>query len=216
MPHKETREEKERWQNWLALSTAIMAVLAALTTLYMGKYSSRAIMSQGLESDQWAHYQAKSIKGHTFEISRQALELQYRSQKGLAAEVAADYETTLKKYADETKRYDSEKKRDQGQGRTDRQGKAYGSGYGGQLCLCPDLPADRHHALIPFQSNQKEIPLVHRTGCQPGLDLLFSGWLALVLLTDTKGWPKRPPFCPTRLIPSDTLPLARTVSPPAG
>jgi len=110
MSHKETKEEKERWQNWLALSTAIMAVLAALTTLYMGKFSSRAIMSQGLESDQWAHYQAKSIKGHTFEISRQALELQYRSQKGLAAEVAADYETTLKKYADETKRYDSEKK----------------------------------------------------------------------------------------------------------
>ena len=110
MSHKETAAEKERWQNWLALSTAIMAVLAALTTLYMGKYSSRAIMAQGLESDQWAHYQAKSIKGHTFEISRQALELQYRSQKGLAPEVAADYEKTIKNYSDEIKRYDGEKK----------------------------------------------------------------------------------------------------------
>lgn len=111
MSHKETKEEKERWQSWLALSTAIMAVLAALTTLYMGKYSSRAIMAQGLESDQWAYYQAKSIKGHTYEISKQALELQYRSQKGLAPQVAAEYEKTLKKYGDEIRRYDDEKKK---------------------------------------------------------------------------------------------------------
>ena len=95
---------------WLALSTAIMAVLAALTTLYMGKFSSRAIMTQGLESDQWAFYQAKSIKLHTFEMSRKALELQYRSQKGLPPDVAADFEKTLAKYGDEIKRYDSEKK----------------------------------------------------------------------------------------------------------
>ena len=101
--------EKEKWQGWLALSTAIIAVLAALTTLYMGKFSSRAIMAQGQESDQWAYYQAKSIKQHTFELSRKALELQYRSQKGLAPDVAEEYRKTLNKYAEETARYDSEK-----------------------------------------------------------------------------------------------------------
>lgn len=110
MSHKETAAEKERWQSLLALSTAVMAVLAALTTLYMGKYSSRAIMAQGQESDQWAYYQAKSIKGHTYEISRQALELQYRSHKGLPPEVVSAYEKTLQKYSDEIKRYDGEKK----------------------------------------------------------------------------------------------------------
>lgn len=110
MSHKEIKVEQERWQGWLALSTAIMAVLAALTTLYMGKYSSRAIMAQGLESDQWAHYQAKSIKGHTFDISRQALELQYRSQKGLSPQVTADYEKVLAKYGDAIRRYEAEKK----------------------------------------------------------------------------------------------------------
>ncbi len=110
MSNKETKEDKERWLSWLALSTAVMAVLAALTTLYMGKYSSRAIMAQGQESDQWAYYQAKSIKQHTFEISKKALELQYRSQKGLPADVSADYEKTLGKYGDDIKRYDGEKK----------------------------------------------------------------------------------------------------------
>lgn len=103
-------EQKEKWQGWLALSTAIMAVLAALTTLYMGKYSSRAIMAQGQESDQWAYYQAKSIKGHTYEVNLRTLELQYLSQKGLAAEAAAEYQKTVKKYDEEIKRYDTEKK----------------------------------------------------------------------------------------------------------
>ena len=104
------KEVKDKWMSWLALSMAIMAVLAAMTTLYMGKYSSRAIMSQGMESDQWAFYQAKSIKQHTFEMNRKSLELQYHSQKGLPSEVAADYEKTLEKYGDEIKRYDTEKK----------------------------------------------------------------------------------------------------------
>jgi hypothetical protein len=103
-------QQKEKWQGWLALSMAIVAVLAALTTLYMGKYSSRAIMAQGQESDQWAFYQAKSIKQHSFEMSRKALELQYHSQRELRPQVAADYEMTLAKYDEEIKRYTVEKK----------------------------------------------------------------------------------------------------------
>jgi hypothetical protein len=103
-------EQKEKWAGYLALSTAIMAVLAALTTLYMGKYSSRAIMAQGQESNEWAYYQAKSIKQHSFEMSNHALNLQLRSQKGLPADVTADYEKTLAKYQEEIKRYDAEKK----------------------------------------------------------------------------------------------------------
>jgi hypothetical protein len=43
-------------------------------------------------------------------MSSHALELQYRSQKGLPAEVAADYQKTLTKYNDEIKRYETEKK----------------------------------------------------------------------------------------------------------
>jgi len=103
-------DQKEKWQGWLALSTAIMAVLAALTTLYMGKYSSRAIMAQGQESDQWAYFQAKSIKGHTFELGRRALELQYMAErKKLPPLVGDEFEKTLEKYGEESKRYEREK-----------------------------------------------------------------------------------------------------------
>lgn len=103
-------EQREKWQGMLALSTAIMAVLAALTTLYMGKYSSRAIMAQGQESDQWAFYQAKSIKGSTYEINKNTLDLQFLVQKGLSPEAEAEFQKTLNKYGDEIKRYDLEKK----------------------------------------------------------------------------------------------------------
>ncbi len=104
------KDAKERWMGWLALSTAIMAVLAALTTLYMGKFSSRAIMAQGQESDLWAYYQAKSIKLNAFELNKQGLALQYRSQEDLAPEVARDYEQLVATYGDEITRYESEKK----------------------------------------------------------------------------------------------------------
>ena len=102
-------EQKEKWNNWLALSTAIMAVLAALTTLYMGKFSSRAIMAQGLESNQWAYFQAKSIKEHAFEMNRKSLELQFKAQKGIAPEAAEEYRKTIEKYESEIKRYGKEK-----------------------------------------------------------------------------------------------------------
>ena len=104
-------DQKEKWQGRLALSTAIMAVLAALTTLYMGKYSSRAIMSQGQESDQWAYYQSKSIKEHTFEISRTQLELQMQSQQGLSNAASEAYRTTITRYENEIKRYETERKK---------------------------------------------------------------------------------------------------------
>jgi len=102
-------EQKEKWMGWLALSTAIMAVLAALTTLYMGKYSSRAIMAQGLESNQWAYYQAKSIKEHSFDMSKKALELQLLADSGLSGQAADEYRRTIDTYGSEIKRYSEEK-----------------------------------------------------------------------------------------------------------
>lgn len=54
---------------------------------------------EGQESDQWAHYQAKSIKGHTFETNRKTLELLYHTQKGVSPGAAAEYRRTLDKTA---------------------------------------------------------------------------------------------------------------------
>ena len=102
---------KERWLSWLALSTAFMAVISAVTTMYMGKYSSRAVLMQGQETDQWAYYQAKSIKSHTFEMQKQALELQLLAQgKSLPSVARGKFVEKISEYDREIKRYEGEKK----------------------------------------------------------------------------------------------------------
>src|SRR5438874_7397814 len=50
------------WISWVALSTAILAVLAAIAGLLSGRHVNEAMMNQIEASDQWSFYQAKSIK----------------------------------------------------------------------------------------------------------------------------------------------------------
>jgi len=55
-------ENKERWVMYVALSTAVIAVLAAITGLLAGNHADDAMLTQIHASDQWAFYQAKGIK----------------------------------------------------------------------------------------------------------------------------------------------------------
>ena len=87
-----------------------MAVFAAITTLYMGKFSTRAVLLQGIESNQWAYYQAKSIKQHTFEIQKERLELELATQERLSPSARERYAKAIAAYGAEVKRYDAEKK----------------------------------------------------------------------------------------------------------
>jgi hypothetical protein len=47
---------------YIAISTAFMAVFAALASLLAGHHSDEAVINQIRASDQWALYQAKGIK----------------------------------------------------------------------------------------------------------------------------------------------------------
>jgi hypothetical protein len=60
---KESAEHTgEAWISGVALSTAILAVLAAIASLLSGEHANEAMMSQIEAADQWSYYQAKSIK----------------------------------------------------------------------------------------------------------------------------------------------------------
>jgi hypothetical protein len=60
---KETAEHSgAAWISWVALSTALLAVLAAIAGLLSGKHVNEAMMNQIEAADQWNYYQAKSIK----------------------------------------------------------------------------------------------------------------------------------------------------------
>lgn len=103
-------DKPDRWMSWVALATAIMAVFAAITTLYVGKYSSRAVLNQGQETSQWAYYQAKSIKSYVYEIQKQKLELELLADKGLrTGAVSERYQKIIADYDRQIKRYEIEK-----------------------------------------------------------------------------------------------------------
>lgn len=59
---EEVYEKKEKWTLSVAISTALMAVFAAMAGLLAGHHSNEAVIDQIKSSDQWAFYQAKSIK----------------------------------------------------------------------------------------------------------------------------------------------------------
>ena len=52
----------EKWMSAVALSTALLAALAAIASLLAGDHSNEAMICQIRSSDHWSHYQAKGIK----------------------------------------------------------------------------------------------------------------------------------------------------------
>jgi len=131
-----SESKPDKWMSWVALATAIMAVFAAVTTLYMGKYSSRAILNQGQETSQWAYYQAKSIKSYIYEIQKQKLELEMMSpQFGKSSSISEKYARIMGDYDKQIKRYDKEKEEikakadDLAKSKEDAQARAGNFGY---------------------------------------------------------------------------------------
>src|SRR5438876_336212 len=58
------KELREAWTKYVSLTIVVIAVIAAIAAQWAGKYSGRTQLSQSQASDQWAFYQAKSIKQH--------------------------------------------------------------------------------------------------------------------------------------------------------
>ena len=104
-------EKKEKWMNYLAMTTVIFAVCATLSTFKGGGYGSRALLNQTNASDQWAFYQSKSIKGALTSNQKDNLEL----QKEILMKDSHDkvdltkYDAKISKCEAEIKRYDEEK-----------------------------------------------------------------------------------------------------------
>ena len=63
-------EPQESWSMYLAISTALMAVLAAMASLLAGHHSNEALIEQIKSSDSWSHYQSKSIKYEIYSLKR--------------------------------------------------------------------------------------------------------------------------------------------------
>jgi Domain of unknown function (DUF4337) len=72
-------KQREKWTAYIALSTALIAVIAAIVGLYGSQAASRSIIAkneavlyQNKASDAWAYYQAKGIKEDIYIVGAKA------------------------------------------------------------------------------------------------------------------------------------------------
>lgn len=71
--HHILSEGKDKWVLYVALTTAVFAVLAAIAGLLAGSHADEAMLTQMKASDQWAFYQAKGIKSEMLVTSNKIL-----------------------------------------------------------------------------------------------------------------------------------------------
>ena len=101
--HHRAHEAAERWQMQVALSSALLAVFAALAALLSGHDANESMMEQIQSSDKWSHYQSKSIKEA---VQRSQVELMVALGKPVppkTEEALERYEKEKEKLAEEAK-----------------------------------------------------------------------------------------------------------------
>ena len=73
--HSQTHSHGPSWTLYLSLSTAMIAVFAAIGSLQAGAYANHAllkknesVLAQARASDEWAYYQSKSVKANLYAV----------------------------------------------------------------------------------------------------------------------------------------------------
>ena len=100
-------EPQETWIKWVALTTTILAVCAAIGSLKGGGYSTKVGLLTTQESNKWSYFQSKSIKQSLIETKKDLLELEL--MRSPEAPVKAELEKKITAATETVARYDKEK-----------------------------------------------------------------------------------------------------------
>ena len=92
------------WTDHAARTTAVLAVLAAVSSGQYANQFSRTILAQAEASDQWSFYQSKSIKRHLVNAQIETLQALAMS----SPQAAAELDKLRAKDAAEVARYEKE------------------------------------------------------------------------------------------------------------
>jgi len=94
----------------VALTTAFYAVVLAVAALGSKVAMKEMLLAQQQASDQWAFYQARSIREHGYRMQKLLLEAQLAAPSSIKADERPKFEALAKRFGDEEKRYNTEKK----------------------------------------------------------------------------------------------------------
>jgi hypothetical protein len=94
---------KEKLSTLIAITTVLLAVCATLASFKAAGYGNRMVLAQSQASDQWAFYQAKSIKETAYQVQRDVLVLamQQSGQPEIYKSKIAEYEKEAARYKQE-------------------------------------------------------------------------------------------------------------------
>lgn len=98
--HHHAEHAREKWIMGVALSTALLAALAAIASLLSGDNVNEAMYEQMLASDKWNYYQAEGIKSSVLETRIEVLVTEGKSVGKLPAKIE-DYRRTRDKLKEE-------------------------------------------------------------------------------------------------------------------
>ncbi len=106
---EEIREKK--FHSVIALITAVYAVVLAIASLGGNHAMKEMLLAQQQSSDQWAHYQAKSIREHLYMSQKMMLENELALLSGtVGGDRAAKADAAIKKLGSEADRFAGEKR----------------------------------------------------------------------------------------------------------
>ena len=101
----------EKWMKGIAITTTILAVVAAIGSSRSSFFVARAQLLTALEGSQWGYYQAKSIKSYIYEMRAENFEIQVASlmkEKG-NEQLISEYNGKIDEYKKNVKKYEDEK-----------------------------------------------------------------------------------------------------------
>ncbi len=101
------QNEKKTWKDYLmtviAVTTLLLAACATIASFKAAGYGNRMVLAQNRASDQWAYYQAKSIKETQYQVQRDAMAAlmpQEVRTEAVAKQIAV-FEEEIKRYKKE-------------------------------------------------------------------------------------------------------------------
>src|SRR5512139_1751987 len=112
LPNLEELEEikAKKFTKRVALTTAIYAVLLAITSLGGNNAMKEMLLAQQQSSDQWAFYQSKVMREHLYRTQKMQMETGLIERgKSMTTKARKHYEERIKKIGEEEERYRKEK-----------------------------------------------------------------------------------------------------------
>jgi len=87
----------------VSLTMAILAVLVAIVSLLGHRAATEAVLNQARAADQWAYYQAKSIRGHEDKLFASLTNVVPAGNSEAVAKIREDYLKESERYSEEQK-----------------------------------------------------------------------------------------------------------------